>query len=73
MELLTNRIFMFTVLALCALFFVVTGIQFWVTSYIIVVIGKTQAEVTPAFGVTSIVAPILGVLAGGNFIDRIGG
>ena len=46
-------------LALCDLYFVVTGIQFWVISYIIVVLGKTQAEVTPVFGVTSIVAPTL--------------
>ena len=46
-------------LALCDLYFVVTGIQFWVISYIIVVLGKTQVEVTPVFGVTSIVAPTL--------------
>jgi hypothetical protein len=52
-------VFAYTVLALCDLYFVVTGIQFWVISYIIVVLGKTQAEVTPVFGVTSIVAPTL--------------
>ena len=76
--LLRNGVYSFTVLALCSLFFVVTGVQFWVTSYIVVVIGDggskvTQADVTPAFGVTSIVAPILGVFAGGAFIDNIGG
>ena len=43
------------------------------TSYIVVVLGKTQAEVTPAFSVTSIVAPLLGVFAGGKFIDSRGG
>ena len=53
-------VFAYTVLALCDLYFVVTGIHFWVISYyIIVVLGKTQAEVTPVFGVTSIVAPTL--------------
>ena len=72
-ELLHNGVYAYTVLSLSALFFVVTGIQVWVTSYIVVVIGKKQADVTPAFGVTSITAPILGVFAGGTFIDKIGG
>ena len=72
-ELLGNGVYIYTVMALSALFFVVTGIQVWVTSYIVIVIGKKQADVTPAFGVTSITAPILGVFAGGSFIDKIGG
>ena len=54
------------VLGLASLFFVVTGIQFWVTAYMVVVLGRTQAEVTPAFGVVSITAPILGVISGGR-------
>ena len=32
-----------------------------------------QTYVTPAFGGTSIIAPLLGVFAGGAFIDKIGG
>ena len=72
-ELFGNGPYIFTVMGLSSLFFVVTGVQVWVTSYIVVVIGKSQAEVTPAFGVTSITAPIIGVLAGGIFIDKIGG
>lgn len=33
----------------------------------------SQTAVTPAFGATSIIAPLLGVFAGGAFIDKIGG
>ena len=72
-ELLNNGVYCWTVLSICSLFFVVAGVQFWVTSYIVKVIGKTQEEVTPAFGLTSILAPIIGVFAGGMFIDQIGG
>ena len=43
------------------------------TAYIITIIGRPQSEVTPAFGATSIIAPILGVVCGGIFIDKIGG
>ena len=73
MQLLTNGVYMCTVMAVSCLFFVVTGIQFWVTKYIVEVIGMDQTYVTPAFGGTSIIAPLLGVFAGGAFIDKIGG
>jgi MFS family permease len=72
-ELFGNGPYIFTVMGLSSLFFVFTGVQVWVTSYVVVVIGKSQAEITPAFGVTSITAPIIGVIAGGIFIDKIGG
>ena len=35
-----------------------------VTKYLIVVIGKDQADVTVAFGITSITAPIVGTRLG---------
>jgi len=38
-----------------------------------VVIGKDQADVTVAFGITSITAPIVGVFLGGTIIDKLGG
>ena len=72
-RLLTNGVYMCSVLGLSALFFVVTGVQFWVTSYIVKVIAMEQTYVMAAFGVTVITAPILGVFAGGAFIDKIGG
>ena len=71
--LLTNGVYVCTVLSLCSLFFVVTGIQFWVTAYIVKVVRMDPDAVIPAFGATSIIAPILGVVCGGIFIDKIGG
>ena len=76
-ELLTNGVYVTVVMSLASLFFVVTGIQFWVTKYILQIIlngsDLGQEAVTAAFGATSIIAPIFGVVCGGIHIDRIGG
>jgi sugar phosphate permease len=37
-ELLTNPLFIFVTLSLCSVYFVVTGIQFWTTSYMLYVL-----------------------------------
>ena len=71
--LLGNPVYCCVVCALASLFFVVTGIQFWVTPYVIKVIGKPQEDITVAFGLTSITAPIIGVFMGGTIIDKLGG
>ena len=42
-QLLASRIYVLTVFALSALFFVVTGIQFWVTAYLVDVLGELRA------------------------------
>jgi MFS family permease len=68
-----TKVYIYMVIALACLYFVVTGIQFWVTSYLIVVLGARKADVVPAFGVTAITAPLLGVILGGKFVDFMGG
>ena len=72
-ELLSNGTFCCTVIALSAFFFVVTGIQFWVTDYLVTIFQTGQEVVTPTFSAVAIGAPLLGVAAGGTFIDWIGG
>ena len=52
-RLVGSGVYMSSALGLSCLFFVVTGIQFWVTKYLMVVIGIAQGEITLAFGVTS--------------------
>jgi MFS family permease len=63
----------FTTLALSALFFVVTGIQFWGTQFFTQVIKASYGKVLICFAVTSATAPVLGVVFGGMFVDKIGG
>ena len=37
-ELMTNWLFLFVTLSLCSVYFVVTGIQFWTTAYMVYVL-----------------------------------
>jgi len=72
-RLMATPIYVNLVLGLSCLFFVVTGIQFWVTQFLVEIIGAAKTTVVPVFGVTAITAPLLGVAFGGWFIDRSGG
>eukprot|EP00128_Syssomonas_multiformis_P018483 Colp12_sorted_trinity150504_noHs@25141 len=74
LKLLFRRpVFIWTVNCLCALYFVVTGIQLWVTAYLTDVILAPKGKVVTAFAITSATGPILGVVFGGWLMDRVGG
>jgi hypothetical protein len=55
------------------MFFIVTGIQFWMTIYLIEILGNDPIQVVIIFSVVSVTAPMSGVLIGGTFADRYGG
>jgi MFS family permease len=55
------------------MYFIVTGIQFWMTSYLIEILGNDPIIVMLSFAITSITAPLGGVIVGGTFADRYGG
>lgn len=69
----TNLIFVFLTLALCSMFFVVSGIQYWVTLYMVKVLDANPIVVIVGFVVISTTAPICGVLTGGYIADYYGG
>lgn len=71
--LLRSKTFVNVTLGLCALYFVVTGIQFWMTDYLVQVIKAPYGSVLGAFAATSATGPVFGVVFGGWFIDRVGG
>ena len=77
-QLVQVRVYMFLVAAISALFFVVTGIQFWVTNYLALPptqggLGFPLKDVVIAFALVSATAPILGVVFGGVSVDKFGG
>lgn len=72
-ELFTSPLYMLLTLALCGLYFTVTGIQFWITDYLEQVIGAPKDTVLTAFALTSCTAPAMGVVFGGWLVDRMGG
>jgi MFS family permease len=61
-----------TMLATCVLFYVISGILFWTTDYFTEVIGVKKDEVTVAFGLTSITAPVFGAIASIPLETKIG-
>eukprot|EP01134_Creolimax_fragrantissima_P001640 CFRG1640T1 len=71
--LLFNGLFLSCMGALCALYFVVTGLQMWITRYFTEFIGSDPFVVTIAFSVVSATGPLTGVIAGGIILDCFGG
>ena len=55
------------------MFFVVSGIQYWVTLYMLKTLNANPILVVVGFVVISTTAPILGVLTGGYVADYYGG
>lgn len=70
---LCNPIYISVTLGLCSMYFIVAGIQFWMTSYLIDILGNNPIEVVIIFSTVSITAPLAGVIVGGTFADRYGG
>jgi sugar phosphate permease len=62
-ELITNFEFLFTMLATCVLFYVISGILFWSTDYFTDVIKREKSDITVAFGLTSITGPVFGAIS----------
>ncbi|KAL8269946.1 hypothetical protein Esti_006134 [Eimeria stiedai] len=71
--LLSSPLYVCVTLSLCALFFEVTAIQFWSITYFQQLLKHSTGTVLIAFNITAATAPITGVLAGGWFIDFLGG
>ena len=70
---LTTPLYVSITLGMCAIYFIVTGIQFWVTKYIIEILEIEPLLVNIIFSVISITAPLSGVLVGGTISDKYGG
>lgn len=60
-------------LGMTSLYFIVTGIQFWITKYLIEILHTDPLVVNIIFSMISITAPLFGVLFGGTISDKYGG
>ena len=67
------KVYRYLVAAMAALYFVVTGVQYWGTSYMLVVLGAPRPLVTTVFVICAASAPTSGVFFGGWSIDSVGG
>jgi len=69
-HILSSPLFMFVSLMLCSIFFVVTGIQFWSTTYLVQILNCNKKHVVYCFSTVSITAPLCGVFIGSALSDR---
>ena len=60
-------------MALSVLFFIISGIQMWVSDYLGEVLELPQATVVLAFAVGCVTAPVLGAILSGIVASRFGG
>eukprot|EP00922_Rhytidocystis_sp_ex-Travisia-forbesii_P054071 GHVS01080220.1.p1 GENE.GHVS01080220.1~~GHVS01080220.1.p1 ORF type:complete len:1024 (+),score=243.20 GHVS01080220.1:63-3134(+) len=68
-----SPVYIWSVFTLCALIFVVTGVQFWATKYFTDFLQIEEWVARTSFCATAATAPTAGVLMGGFLIDRLGG
>ncbi|KYK70273.1 transporter, major facilitator family protein, partial [Toxoplasma gondii TgCatPRC2] len=72
-SLLMNRLYVITTLGMSTLYFVVTGIQFWVTEYMVVVLKFGKINVVVLSTLCFLTAPTSGIWCGGYICDQCGG
>jgi len=58
---------------LTGLYFVITGIQYWISDYMITHLQQPEEVVFTTFGIVSITGPVTGVVVGGNVTTKLGG
>ncbi|KAF0693544.1 Aste57867_15502 [Aphanomyces stellatus] len=71
--LLSMPVFTFIVLGLSALFFVVTGVQYWTTLFLSTNTDDSAYAIHLNYLVVSGTGPLLGVFFGGKLVDYFGG
>ena len=72
-DILSNTFFVFTSLALCSIYFITSGAQFWTTAYMVKVLDQDSSVVFVVFVVLALTAPLIGVGLGSTLSDKNGG
>jgi len=60
-------------LALSTLYFIITGIQYWISDYLQLVLKVPADEVYYVFAFICLTAPFMGIILGGFVFSSIGG
>ena len=70
---LKNYTFMLLCVSITGLYYILAGIQYWVSLYMIEVLKVEKSLVFTTFGIISITGPVGGVIVGGIVITKLGG
>lgn len=62
-----------SLVVLTTLFLVISGLQYWITDYVISVLGHEKETAFLVYIIVGAMGPILGVAFSGCIFDRIGG
>ena len=73
MRVLKIKMFIYMALALSTLFYITTGIQYWISDYLQIVLEVPADEVFYFFSFTCLSAPFLGIVTGGICFASVGG
>lgn len=69
----TNKAFLLLCVGLTCLYYVITGIQYWISDYMITVLKQDETIVFTTFTFDTITGPVFGVIIGGNVTTKLGG
>lgn len=69
----SNKQFVFMVLSLSSIYFIITNIQFWMSDYMMVVLGASEQTVFIAFTFICVTSPTLGSVLSGWLGYYMGG
>lgn len=70
---LRKRLFLVCMLALTSLYFIITAIQYWISDYMMQVLGLPKGKVFIFFVIISVTAPTFGLILGGKVSEMMGG
>ena len=70
---LTSYNYVAALVTLTCIFLVISGIQFWITDYVVSVLQRSQKEAFIIYIIVGALGPIHGVAVSGFVFDRIGG
>jgi hypothetical protein len=72
-SILKRKRFTYTMIATSILFFVISGIQFWASDYMRLVLKMPEEIVFPAYSIITLTAPTMGCIVGGGLTHVCGG
>lgn len=70
---LTNFSFMMLMIVMTCLFYIVAGLQFWMTDFLVNVWMVEEVRANQIFTFIALVPPVIGVVTAGWLFDKIGG
>jgi sugar phosphate permease len=70
---LSNKYYRAILAAMTLLFFIITGVQYWLTDYMINYLHFEESTVFISYAIICVTGPVLGVAVGGSIITKFGG